>query len=64
MKIKWYQYFSIGAFVAGWLAKALAVQPGEKKPTITAAERAELGHGLVEMINSMLGGEDGDITIE
>ena len=57
MKIKWYQYFAIGAFVAGWLVKALALQPGEAQPIITPEERAELGHGLIEMINNMLGGD-------
>jgi len=63
-KISWYQYFAIGAFVAGWVGRALALQPGESAPVITKEERAELGHGLIELINSMLGGEDGDIRID
>jgi len=63
-KIQWYQYFAIGAYVSGWLAKATMLQEGEKVPVITAEERAELGHGLVELINQMLGGKDGDIRID
>ena len=64
MKIKWYQYFAIGAYVAGWVARALVVKDGETAPTITADERAELGHGLVDMLNQMIGGDDGDIRID
>lgn len=57
IKIKWYQYFSIGAFVSGWLARATMKLPGEEKPRITAEERQELGDGLVIMINQMIGGD-------
>ena len=47
MKIKWYQYFSIGAFVAGWLSRSAA------DGKITKAERLELANGLIEMIMAM-----------
>ena len=53
MKIKWYHYFSIGAYVAGWFAKAVQLQPGEKRPTITPEEQRELGHGLVELLGQI-----------
>ncbi len=56
-KIKWYQYFAVGAFVSGWLARATMVLPGEDRPRITPEERQELGDGLILMINDMLGGD-------
>ena len=54
-KIKWYQYFGIGAYVAGWLARAIALQPGETKPVITKEEQTELANGLIRMIADMIG---------
>lgn len=54
-KIKWYQYFGIGAYVAGWVARSLALQPGEEKPVITKEEQTELAQGLITMISDMIG---------
>jgi hypothetical protein len=53
-KIEWYQYFGIGAYVAGWLANASQRQAGEEKPVITKAEQQELANGLIMMISQMI----------
>ena len=47
MKIKWYQYFSIGAFVAGWFTKAAA------DGKISSEERIELANGLIDIIANL-----------
>ena len=52
-KIKWYQYFGIGAYVAGWMSRSIALQPGEEKPVITEAELKELVNGLADLIGEM-----------
>ena len=60
MKIEWYQYFSIGAYVAGWLARAAVKMPGEEKAVITKEEQQELAAGLIMMVSQMI---DEDIEI-
>ena len=60
IKIKWYQYFSIGAYVAGWFARAVELQPGEQRPVITTEEQAELGAGVAQLIAEMI---DEDIEL-
>lgn len=57
MKIKWWHYFSIGAFVAGWFSRAMVAKEGEAEGVITEAERLELGNGLVALLDQMFQGD-------
>lgn len=45
MKIKWYQYLAVGAFVAGWVGRSLI----DKK--ITRPEIIELIQGILDMLD-------------
>jgi len=47
MKIKWYQYFAIGSFVAGWFSKAAV------DGKITNEERIELANSLTSLISQL-----------
>ena len=44
-KLKWWQYLSVGSFVAGWVGRSLM----DKK--ITRAEINELIQGILDMLD-------------
>jgi hypothetical protein len=44
-KLKWWQYLSVGSFVAGWISRSLI----DKK--ITRAELNELIQGILDMLD-------------
>jgi len=52
MDLKWYQYFGVGAFVAGWFARAFV------DGKITKDEQKELIVGIIELINVEIDVED------
>lgn len=43
--IKWWQYFGIGSYIAGWIARALP------DGVIKRAEIEELVQGILDMLN-------------
>jgi len=51
VEFKWYQYFSLGAWIAGWFGRAFS------DGIITKAEQKELIAGILEQVGS-------DIKIE
>ena len=48
-KLSWFQYFAVGSFIAGWIAKALVPDP-DGRIVITRAEMQELLDGVLSML--------------
>lgn len=44
VKIRWYQYFGLGSFIAGWIAKSVV------DGVISRAEIEELVQGCLDML--------------
>jgi len=48
-KLSWWQYFAVGSFIAGWVARAL-IPDADGRIVITRAEMQELLDGVLSML--------------